>query len=212
MPENASSADQVAVRSRALVARITANDRSAEQELWHTYARGLRFIVYKRVEDHHACDDILQEAFRIAIVQLRAGRLENPDVLAAFLRGIALNVISSAQRGAVRENPTDPADIAELAIDDDQSSPLETVVRAETIGFVRTLISELNVARDRALLWKYYVLDQDKASICEQLSLDPNHFDRVLHRAKERLKALAGNKGLIDSRRVEERKGDGQPA
>jgi RNA polymerase sigma-70 factor, ECF subfamily len=47
------------------------------------------------------------------------------------------------------------------------------------------------VPRDRRLLRGYYVLDQDKEALCQELELSQEHFDRVLHRARARFRELA---------------------
>ena len=46
------------------------------------------------------------------------------------------------------------------------------------------------VARDRDLLWRYYVLEHDKVSLCHAYTLSFEHFDRVVHRARIRFKEL----------------------
>ena len=52
------------------------------------------------------------------------------------------------------------------------------------------LIGELPMQRDRELLWRYYVLGHDKEQLCRDFSLGVEHFDRVLHRARSRLREL----------------------
>ena len=61
------------------------------------------------------------------------------------------------------------------------------------------LLNELNVERDRELLTRYFVYDQEKDLICRELNLDSLHFNRVLFRAKGRFRSLienAGERGL----------------
>lgn len=182
--------------ARALVARIHGGDRSAERDLFLRYARGLRFLVRQRCNDDQLAQDVVQDCFRIALPQLRAGRLENPDALNAFLRGIALNLWSEQQRAGWRERVVDTEqDWAELGAAD-VDSPLEATTQAQRRTLIQRLIADLPVARDRELLWRYFVLEQDKSQLCAALQLTSEHFDRVLHRAKARFRALAGERGL----------------
>ena len=44
--------------------------------------------------------------------------------------------------------------------------------------------------RDREILRRFYVEDQDKEDICRALNLDSLHFNRVLFRAKKRFRKL----------------------
>lgn len=135
-------------------------------------------------------EDALQECFRIALGHLRAGRIDNPAALAAFLRGIALNVLSEQVREANRAISLDATEERAPMVDERQA-PLETTHLEQTRALVRRLIGELEVERDRRLLWGHYVLDQGKPRLCRDLGLSAEHFDRVLHRARTRFRALA---------------------
>ena len=53
------------------------------------------------------------------------------------------------------------------------------------------------VERDRDLLIRLYVYDQDKEEICRELGLDSLHFNRVLFRAKGRFKKILERTGEI---------------
>ena len=56
------------------------------------------------------------------------------------------------------------------------------------------LVAEL---RDRQVLVRYYLRDEDKATLCHDLGLSDEHFNRVLHRARERFRALLGRRYAI---------------
>jgi RNA polymerase sigma-70 factor (ECF subfamily) len=55
---------------------------------------------------------------------------------------------------------------------------------------VRQVLQELPNPRDRALLVRFYLRDEPKADICRDLGLTEEHFNRVIFRARERLRAL----------------------
>jgi RNA polymerase sigma-70 factor (ECF subfamily) len=44
--------------------------------------------------------------------------------------------------------------------------------------------------RDRTVLSRFYIADDDKDRICEELGLSSLHFNQVLFRARERFKKL----------------------
>ena len=64
---------------------------------------------------------------------------------------------------------------------------------------VRRILLELRTPRDREILTRFYLQDQDKDVICRDLSLDADQFDKVLHRARGRLKELIELRGLRKS-------------
>jgi len=176
--------------SRDLARRIAARDAAAESELWTRYSRGLLFIARRRTGDDELAQDIVQEAFRVALVRLREGVLENPDALGAFLRGVMLNVSFAMQRDRMRETPVADVELNVGEAASERQTPFEHTYQEERRALVQQVIGELPTARDRRLLWSYYVADEDKASICAQLQLSTEHFDRVLHRARKRFRAL----------------------
>jgi len=57
---------------------------------------------------------------------------------------------------------------------------------------VKRAIGAMPVARDRNVLVRYFLSEEDKGEICSALGLSSEHFDRVLHRARRRLKGLLG--------------------
>lgn len=182
--------------ARELANRIRTGDAGAERELYVRYARGLRFLVRQRDHDDQLAQDVVQDCFRIALQQLRGGRLENPDALAGFLRGITLNLLSEYRRAGRHGTQAELDENAHELSVDESTGPLEVTTRTERRTLIRRLIAELPVERDRQLLWRYYVLDHDKPAVCSALNLAPDHFDRVLHRARNRFRALATEHGL----------------
>ena len=53
-----------------------------------------------------------------------------------------------------------------------------------------TLLDELPTQRDRQLLIRFYLEGGDKQQLCRELGLSPKHFDRVLMRARSRLRVI----------------------
>ena len=63
--------------------------------------------------------------------------------------------------------------------------------RSKASAYVRKLIAELRVQRDREVLHRSYILEQDKSTVCESLGMDSTQFDRVISRARQRFRAIA---------------------
>jgi len=178
-----------------LVDRIGSGDRSAEAELQARYGAGLLYLLKRRTADREVALDLRQDTFRIAIQKLRAREIEQPERIAGFLRGIALNLALAHERKGIRQATTADTDVVEHAPDDGHG-PFENVSMEQTQALVRQLLDELPVERDRDILIATYLNDEDKESICARLGLDSTHFNRVLYRAKERFRKL-----LMDAER-----------
>jgi len=173
--------------ARDLVARIRLTDRKAETEIVQRYSRGLRFLLRHSTRSEQVAEDLLQETWAIALVKLRASGLDEPERLAGYLCGIARNLASSERRRVQRQRTTADSDIVDL-IPDDTASPFAAVSRAETCRHVRGLLDELTQERDREILTRFYVREEDKDHLCRDLGVDDTHFNRVLFRARQRLK------------------------
>jgi len=176
-----------------LVDRIRQGDSQAETELWNRYSRGLLYLLRRRTNDPELAQDLRQETFRIAIEKLRASGLDDSGKLAAYLRGIAVNLVSGDWRKRARQNTTPDSDVI-ANLPDDRSDPADSVYRSERMALVKRLIEQLPMERDRQLLIEYCIYEVDKESICEDLGISSKHFNRVLFRARKRLTNLLSEK------------------
>ena len=185
--------------SADFVKRIGQGDRRAEEEFVRRYQRGLIYLLRRRTGDAQLALDLAQDTFRIAIEKLRRSPIDQVDRVAGFLRGTALNLISAEVRKNTRRATTADSDVVDT-IADDVAGPFENVSSEQVQRIVRKLLDELPVARDREILVRTYLEDQDKDLICEALGVDSAHYNRVLFRAKQRFRDLltsaASQRGL----------------
>jgi len=178
--------------SSDFVKRIGLGDRRAEEELVRRYQRGLIYLLQRRTRDPQLALDLAQETFRIAIEKLRQSPIEQVDRVGAYLRGTALNLVIGEVRKHARRGTSADSDAVDAAADD-AAGPFDHVSGEQVKRLVRKLLDELPVPRDREILVKTYLEDQDKSAICEALGVDSAHYNRVLFRAKERFRELLTN-------------------
>jgi RNA polymerase sigma-70 factor (ECF subfamily) len=181
--------------SADLALRIRNGDRSAEEELVRRYGPGLLRVSTRQTRgDVELARDLRQDTFETALAKLRAGQLENPASIAAYLRGIAERLATGHYRKDVRRGTTPDSDMIERQADQRQG-PFESLSQEQVQGAVRALIGELPTPRDRDILMAVYVKDEDKDEICARLGVDATHFNRVLFRAKQRFRELLVQRG-----------------
>jgi RNA polymerase sigma-70 factor (ECF subfamily) len=184
-----SEAEQEAQVAADLVARIRGGARDAEDALIRRYGPGLLYLLKRRTRDPELALDLRQDTFRIALEKLRSSALEEPERLAAYLRGVALNLWLGQRRKDTRRATTADSEAVEL-VADEGAGPFENVSREQVRRAVGVLLKELGTARDREILTRLYLDDEDKESICAALGVDSTHFNRVLFRAKQRFREL----------------------
>jgi RNA polymerase sigma factor (sigma-70 family) len=181
--------DQAALEAQRIAAAIAQGDRRAEDAFVRRFGPGLTAVLRVRCNDPELCKDLAQETLRVALLRLRAGKMEQPEAMAGFLRGTALNLLANELRRSERRMTESAADWIDEIVSE-SSDPYDTVESEDLVHHVREVIGGMKVARDRELLWCFYVDEEPKEVLCTRFELSSEHFDRVLHRARQRLKEL----------------------
>jgi RNA polymerase sigma-70 factor (ECF subfamily) len=170
-----------------LVGRILSGDVSAEAELVDRYHRGVNMILLRAAGQRSIAEDLVQDTFRLSLEKIRRGDLREPEKLSGFICNIARNLaIAHFRRTSRQETLEEQAGLSPVSHED----PLQHVLSAEKAAIVRRILDELRSSRDRDVLYRFYLAEQDKQQICRELGLTSLHFNRVLFRARERYKEL----------------------
>ncbi|HEV2853323.1 MAG TPA: sigma-70 family RNA polymerase sigma factor [Thermoanaerobaculia bacterium] len=181
--------------ARDLVRQIQRGDTAAETKLVERYSRGLLYMLRRTAGDPALADDLHQETFRVVLERLRERGLEDPERLAGFLHRTAKNLFIGGYRKVVRRKTEGEMDGLE-AVADPAADPHREAVREEEATLVRRLIGELETDRDRQILYRFYIAEEEKERICADLDLSSLHFNRVLFRARQRFKELLEGAGV----------------
>jgi RNA polymerase sigma-70 factor (ECF subfamily) len=168
-----------------LVSRIMAGDQQAEAELVERYSDGVKIIIRREIGNASVADDLYQEVFRIVIEKIRRGDVREPEKLSGFVCGVARNLVIDYFRRAARQESLREVEEATL-LPDPAPDQLEALLRKEQADFARQVLKEMRNERDIQILFRFYLAEEKKERICADLGLTSLHFNRVLHRARER--------------------------
>lgn len=170
-----------------LVSEIGKGSPRAEEVFYQRYYTGLVIMLEARTRDRARAEDLAQDALLTVLTRLRESGIDHPERLSSFVHQTAKYQFIGWVRKSVNKTEFTPTveDHAE-----ESESVVDELDRDEVRQKVRRLISEMKVARDREILYRFYVRDQAKPVICEALDLTPAHFDRVINRARNRFKQL----------------------
>jgi RNA polymerase sigma-70 factor (ECF subfamily) len=177
-----------------LVRRVGQGDARAEAELVERYSRGLLYMLRRRAGDPALADDLHQETFRIVLERLRRQGIEDPAHLSGFILQTARNLFLGDWRKRSRRGEGHDLDEAPEP-PDPAVGQLDDVLRQEEARQVRRILAEMGTDRDRQILFRFYIAEEDKESICADFGLSSLHFNRVLFRARERFKTLMTRAG-----------------
>jgi len=185
--ERTETADESAGIAR-LVERIRSGDERAEEELVERYGRGIGILLARHTNGRPEAEDLYQEVFRLALEKLRRGELRQPEKLPGFLSRIGRNLaIEYYRKQHRRRTEADSDTVSAAAV---ASSQLQRVLAGEQAAVVRHVLTELRNERDRQVLFRIYIAEEDKDEICAHLGLTGPQLNRVLHRARQRYREL----------------------
>lgn len=177
---------------REYVSNLAAGDREVEQHFTRYFGELLPIKLRFRVRSREMREDIVQETFARVLAYLRkAGGLDHPERLGAFVNTVCTNVVwehfrSEARLAELPEYMMDPPDWRP----DTESALVTEERRAEVRRILETL-----PAKDQELLRKIFLEEREKDEVCRELNVDREYLRVLLHRARMRLK-----KGLLKSR------------
>lgn len=169
--------------------QITLGNATAEEELFRRYKDGIAIIIGRIVHNESVTEDLSQETFRISLEKIRDGDVREPKRLSGFICGVARNLALDYVRKMRRLTNQEEVFDAEQ-IRDPQPDQFEQLWRKERAEIVRKVINDIKVDRDREVLFRYYIAEEDKDQICADLSLTSHQFNSVIFRALKRYKKL----------------------
>jgi RNA polymerase sigma-70 factor (ECF subfamily) len=155
---------------------------------------GLRALILRRVRDPEVAADILQDAAVTTLEKLRRGEIADPQNVGGYLYRVAINHLRNHRRKD-RAPLSSAAALDDLRSEEDDPD-WQRVGRPQWAEAARRMLDEMPTARDRELLRRFYLNDEAKEQICQELSLSQEHFNRVIFRARNRFRELLERRGL----------------
>jgi len=190
-----SGGDPHADLSDAALVDAIARGHTVQHDLYTRFKRPLLNVFLQRRIDRDAAQDLLQRTFLQAIKKIRAEGLEDPANLGGYLYRTALNLATVYWRDATTRRQ-DTADTETLHAVSDEALSLEERVDHDILAkAVRALIQQLSLPRDREVLLRFYLHEEQKTSICVSLELSDLQFNQVLWRARQRLGEIIRKNG-----------------
>jgi RNA polymerase sigma-70 factor (ECF subfamily) len=181
----------------SVVERIQRGDASGASDLYHTLSRSAR-IKLNCVVDAHSVDDGVHDVLVAVLEAIRRGAIREPERLMGFVRTVMRRRMAAQIRGNMAQRrrlaPIDPLELPAPS----EQSPEAATVRRERLELIRKMLKKL-CERDRELLIRFYLYEQNQEDICRQMGLTATQFRLYKSRAIARCSTLA-NRGKPSSR------------
>ncbi len=139
-----------------------------------------------RLRSPQLMEEVRQETFLRVLLYLRRTELEHPERLGAFVNSVCNNVLFEVFRSEGRLKPmpehvTDPVD--------ETASAEHSIVTEQRCAEVRRILATMP-EKDRELLRQLFFEERDKDEICRTFRVDRGYLRVLLHRAKNRFRAV----------------------
>ena len=155
---------------------------------------GLRAQLARVTGSVELASDLLQDAVVTALQKLRAGQISDPAHLDGYVYRVALNHLRNHRRKD--RTALSSADGLEDLQQREDDPDWARFGRRQWANAARKMLEEMPAARDRDLLVRFYLNDEAKEQICQDLSLSAEHFNRVIFRARNRFRELLAQRGI----------------
>lgn len=155
---------------------------------------GIRALLERRCGSAAIADDMLSHAIETSLEKLREGSISQPELIRGYIYRVALNHWRNYKR-TDKSARTTTAGIEEIE-DEGRPEAAASLERSRWAKLMREVLGELQNPRDRALIVGFYLDEEEKDALCSRLGLSAEHFNRVVHRARERFRALLEAKGF----------------
>lgn len=151
---------------------------------------GVLYLLRRELRDFALADDLCNETFRIVLERLRQRPLDDPDRLGSFLAQTARNLAMANRRTLARQRTSTGQ---QAMLEERGTSALDPAVLLEAqlrAAAVRKVLLEIPLPRDRDVLVRVYLYDQDPEKVCRELGIESSHYKRVIYRARKRFRIL----------------------
>jgi len=169
---------------------------SGQQAILRNMA-GLRAQLARVTGNIELASDLLQDAVVTALQKLQAGEISDPAHLDGYVYRVALNHFRNYRRKD-KTRLTNSEDIPDLT-DETESRAVTEVEADQWTRLVKEVLREMRLVRDRELLVRFYLQEESKEDLCRAFGLSELHFNRVIHRARDRFRELLRQRGLSKS-------------
>jgi RNA polymerase sigma-70 factor, ECF subfamily len=174
----------------AYVKRLREGDPSTEQHFVAYFGQLLRIKLRSRTLTSDKVEDLSQETFiRVIAALRREGGVRQPERFGAFVNSICNNTLQEHYRSSAKNARNPTIDEVHMDIPDKVLDLEGMLVTKQSAEQVRRILDGMP-KRDRDLLRAIFLEEKEKDAVCKELGVDREYLRVLVHRAKDKFKAL----------------------
>jgi RNA polymerase sigma-70 factor (ECF subfamily) len=172
---------------KAYVERLREGDPPTEHHFVAYFEQLLRIKLRARMLPSDKVEDLRQETFiRVIAAVRREGGVRQPERFGAFVNSICNNVLLEHYRSSAKNQPMEDS---HMEIPDKVLDLEGMLVTKQSSEQVRKILDGMP-RRDRDLLRAIFLEEKEKDVVCKEFGVDRDYLRVLLHRAKDKFKAL----------------------
>jgi RNA polymerase sigma-70 factor (ECF subfamily) len=172
---------------KAYVERLREGDPPTEHHFVAYFEQLLRIKLRARMLPSDKVEDLRQETFiRVIAAVRREGGVRQPERFGAFVNSICNNVLLEHYRSSAKSQPMEDS---HMEIPDKVLDLEGMLVTKQSSEQVRKILDGMP-RRDRDLLRAIFLEEKEKDVVCKEFGVDRDYLRVLLHRAKDKFKAL----------------------
>jgi RNA polymerase sigma-70 factor, ECF subfamily len=156
---------------------------------------GLRAQLTRVTGSAELAADLLQDALVTVLQKLDSGEIHAASQLDGYVYRVALNHLRNYRRKD-RSRSFNLQSVSDPEGGTEPRLPTDSVEADQWMDIARKLLQEVGSVRDRELLVRFYLQEEDKEALCREFGLTELHFNRVVFRARNRFRRLLERRGL----------------
>lgn len=157
----------------------------SEAELVEQYRGPLINMLKSMTRDHQRAEDLAHEALIIVLENLRSGKIQQPGQLKSYIFSTArFHFLGWTRRYGNQVHLVESCDVWAS----DESGAEGERCEEQRRDWLLYSIDSLKLERDREILKRHYIYEQVKPEVCDALALTADQFDRIISRARIRLR------------------------
>jgi RNA polymerase sigma-70 factor, ECF subfamily len=173
---------------KVYVDRLRQGDPPTEQHFVAYFGQLLRIKLRSRRLTSDIVEDLSQETFIRVIAKVREdGGVRQPDRFGAFVNSICNYVLQEYYRSCGKHQQ--PLEEVHMDIPDKVLDLEGMLVTKQSAQQVRRILDGMP-KRDRDLLRAIFLEEKEKDAVCKELGVDREYLRVLVHRAKDKFKAL----------------------
>ena len=177
-----------------LVARIQSAETDGMTELYQLFSKGIRFYLCRQLGPQEL-DDKVHDTFLVVVQAIRRGEVREPQRLMGFVRTIVRRQVAAHIDKVVHTRREQMELDSTIRVADPAHNPEENAIFHQRNQLIQKVLEELS-ERDREILTRFYLYEQDQEQICGEMNLTETQFRLLKSRAKARFGEL-GKKKLV---------------